>query len=293
MANSKDENHRFYEVIKGDTLVSIAVREGISLESIRRLNHLHIDTIYPGQILSLAPPRRHFTTTAVNIVNNSPNQQSSSKLLDNICQDKNIMQTHETHNTPGVERRSSIKKKKSFSDLSGLAMSAIMQSGLKSKAPTSIDPLEGYTDEYESSPLVAIGVIASELFKSWFGTVENPEVVMGSNNQSISPSGSSVQSSLPPSPPSINLPTLLAPSHIILPQVVNNMIPLLPTCDRMGSWQLLYSVLNNGTDISTFYRNVRRNKHCLIFVKTASGDIFGGFTSENWKISQTYCKYQY
>lgn len=45
-----------YQVQKGDTLYSIALRKGISLAALRRANNLYIDTIWAGQVLNIPAP---------------------------------------------------------------------------------------------------------------------------------------------------------------------------------------------------------------------------------------------
>lgn len=45
-----------YQVQKGDTLYSIALRKGISLAALRRANNLYIDTILVGQVLNIPTP---------------------------------------------------------------------------------------------------------------------------------------------------------------------------------------------------------------------------------------------
>lgn len=58
-ATSESKKNRFeiidYEVVKGDTLGSIADKFGISIDTIRWANSLKTDTLVPGQTLSIPP----------------------------------------------------------------------------------------------------------------------------------------------------------------------------------------------------------------------------------------------
>lgn len=53
--NQENLDDRNYQVVKGDTLYSISKRTGVSIDSIKRLNHLTSDIIKIGQILTLYP----------------------------------------------------------------------------------------------------------------------------------------------------------------------------------------------------------------------------------------------
>lgn len=53
--NQEDLNARNYQVVKGDTLYSIAKRTGVSIDSIKKMNNLTSDLIMIGQVLTLYP----------------------------------------------------------------------------------------------------------------------------------------------------------------------------------------------------------------------------------------------
>ncbi|WP_181313576.1 LysM peptidoglycan-binding domain-containing protein [Planomicrobium soli] len=53
--NQENLENRNYRVVKGDTLYSISIRTGVSIDSIKRLNRLTSDIIKVGQILTLYP----------------------------------------------------------------------------------------------------------------------------------------------------------------------------------------------------------------------------------------------
>jgi hypothetical protein len=57
---------------------------------------------------------------------------------------------------------------------------------------------------------------------------------------------------------------------------------------RTQHWDLVYSLLHDGSDIKTFYDHVKGLTHSLIFVETETGDVFGGFVSESWKTSTQF-----
>lgn len=48
-------------------------------------------------------------------------------------------------------------------------------------------------------------------------------------------------------------------------------------------WNLLYSVLRDGSHFTSFYSKVRGYKHSVLIVETESGEKFGGFASCEWR----------
>ena len=51
---------------------------------------------------------------------------------------------------------------------------------------------------------------------------------------------------------------------------------------------MLYSVLNDGADLNSFYARVQGCKYTVLIVETINGEIFGGFNSSEWMISPNF-----
>ena len=71
-----------YQVQKGDTLYSIAMRKGISLTALRRANNLYIDTILAGQVLNIPPAAQTATAQAATTQSASTGVSYTAEELD-------------------------------------------------------------------------------------------------------------------------------------------------------------------------------------------------------------------
>ena len=56
----------------------------------------------------------------------------------------------------------------------------------------------------------------------------------------------------------------------------------LPPSLRGESWRLLYSLVRDGQSFSTFLAQVKQQGPTIVVVKSAYGDIFGGYASQSW-----------
>ena len=56
----------------------------------------------------------------------------------------------------------------------------------------------------------------------------------------------------------------------------------LPPSLRGESWRLLYSLVRDGQSFSTFLAQVKQKGPTIVVVKSAYGDIFGGYASQSW-----------
>jgi TLD len=62
----------------------------------------------------------------------------------------------------------------------------------------------------------------------------------------------------------------------------------LPIINQFEPWTLLYSLYEHGADITTFYNRVAGYQRTVIVVKTELGEVFGGYASSEWKVSQAF-----
>lgn len=83
-------------------------------------------------------------------------------------------------------------------------------------------------------------------------------------------------------------PNIIGQGTILTCDVTAALTLHLPKTLQYDSWILLYSVLENGADLSTFYSRVSGCRYSLIVVETTNGDIFGGFSDSEWMISNSF-----
>jgi hypothetical protein len=77
-------------------------------------------------------------------------------------------------------------------------------------------------------------------------------------------------------------------SSILSVAQANSILPALPIIIQNDTWILLYSVLQHGADISSFYFKTKAYRHTLIVVEAQDGSKFGGFTSCAWRRQNTH-----
>lgn len=62
----------------------------------------------------------------------------------------------------------------------------------------------------------------------------------------------------------------------------------IPIVLQFDTWIKLYSVLDNGADLSTFYNSTAYSPYSIIMVQTYDNEVFGGFASDIWKPSTKF-----
>mmetsp|Transcript_30108 Transcript_30108/g.55964 ORF Transcript_30108/g.55964 Transcript_30108/m.55964 type:complete len:444 (+) Transcript_30108:161-1492(+) len=62
----------------------------------------------------------------------------------------------------------------------------------------------------------------------------------------------------------------------------------LPAILQSNKWSLLYSVLNNGADLFSFYKLTKGAGTTVLVVETMQGDVFGGFATEQWHVDTSF-----
>ncbi|KAL3668201.1 hypothetical protein V7S43_007062 [Phytophthora oleae] len=76
------------------------------------------------------------------------------------------------------------------------------------------------------------------------------------------------------------------------PQHATTLVPQLQASlappRRCYDWKLLYSLAQDGCSLHTLLLKVRKSNPTLVVVETTKGEIFGGFTSEEWQTSANY-----
>ena len=199
------------EVQEGETLISISIREKVSIAVLRRLNGLYGNMIYGGQILNLRSKPKPIEPA-----------DSSSAVDDN--------------SSDIAHRDSSVKETK---ETSGRAQ------------PT-------------DSAMVTTTSLSQRERKRLLEKEEFDKIP----------------------------PTLLGEKKILQVEHAHKLRCFLPSMQQIESWKLLYSVLNDGADLGTFFRRSKEHKYTLLIVETMKGEIFGGFNSMEWTTSPNFCKFK-
>lgn len=122
--------------------------------------------------------------------------------------------------------------------------------------------------------------------------VDSTEASEGSHETSTSQSsGESSEDWKEPLPnPRVDfgVPVMIGDGMILQHEHVKQLCGSFPQSVQIQSMKLLYSVLNDGADLITFYKCMRRQNYSLIIVLTEDSEIFGGFVSGEWRISQNF-----
>lgn len=62
----------------------------------------------------------------------------------------------------------------------------------------------------------------------------------------------------------------------------------LPPLTRMREWNMLFTLVRDGTSFSTFYEKVNDRDNVLLVVEDTEGGVFGAFTVEEWHRSNQF-----
>jgi hypothetical protein len=62
----------------------------------------------------------------------------------------------------------------------------------------------------------------------------------------------------------------------------------LPESLQMQNFKLAYSMLNDGSDVSSFYKKARPHKNSILLIQTTDGTEFGCFTASAWHEESSY-----
>jgi hypothetical protein len=83
-------------------------------------------------------------------------------------------------------------------------------------------------------------------------------------------------------------PKVRGTSQILSLEQMTQMRDRLPPILHIDAWKMVYSLLSDGADMSSFYRNTRRRRNFYLVVRTLDGDVFGGFLAAEIKQSPDY-----
>jgi hypothetical protein len=257
------------EIQPGETLVSISIREKVSVVALRRLNKLYGNEIFPGQILSLRPiPAQRIASESCSAVDLFFDEKKSGDVTATV---HSVVLEKTDSNLPALDISNSVKgptlvgnildAKSAIATSAGEKLSAI-RSLMSSRRIQIEDPDTFGRDRSMSDASVASLSISYTEKKALCDKDELDR------------------------PP----PILLGNSNILTPEYAKKLRRYLPSMQQIENWRLLYSVLKDGADLNSFFRKTKNNKYTVIIVETINGEIFGGFSSKEWITSPNFCK---
>eukprot|EP00602_Paraphysomonas_sp_CaronLab_P010849 CAMPEP_0185029626 /NCGR_PEP_ID=MMETSP1103-20130426/16032_1 /TAXON_ID=36769 /ORGANISM="Paraphysomonas bandaiensis, Strain Caron Lab Isolate" /LENGTH=365 /DNA_ID=CAMNT_0027564437 /DNA_START=105 /DNA_END=1199 /DNA_ORIENTATION=+ len=267
-------NSYIYTVRDGDTLEGISIKFNIRGNILRRINHLcgggH--KLYPGQILNLRAP-------------SLPNDISPLPPLPPPDSDSSGFSSEPVHikgspievtEEPGVVMK--LVKSLWWSDDGGENAAAAEHSPVDTsfssytaESPVLVqDHEEGHGQQAE----VVDNVVLDDEFDAEIVSMHPPRT---------SPAACSIV----PSPIQV-APVLVGDGAILRPALTGALAKHVPITLQADKWILLYSVLNDGADLTSFYGKTAGNMYTILVVETMSGEVFGGFASASWHVSQSF-----
>ena len=262
------------EVFSGETLVSISIREKVSVNALRRLNKLYGNEIFPGQILTLRVSPK---IPEIPLISKIPNDLSSCELKITSSSSVRGVSDHQkgvsaenisddNRNARAIipEKLSGIAKNVRLSIASSLdTKQASMRSLVNSIKVPIVD--NGSSGRLRSSSAASIAALSVSF---------TDKKAYQQNDNNSAP------------------PLLLGDSGILTVHHAKQLRDFLPSMQQIENWRLLYSVLNDGADLQSFFRKSKNHKYTILIARTMNGEIFGGFNSVEWSKSSTnFCKY--
>lgn len=244
------------EIQPGETLVSISIREKVSVVALRRLNKLYGNEIFPGQILSLRP---------------IPIASESSSASDVAATVPSIFLEKTDNHPPAIDVSNSVK------------------------GPTLVGNILDAKSAIATSASEKLSAIRSMISTRRI-QIEEPDTFVRVRSMSdasvasLSISYTEKKALYDKDELEKPLPTLIGNSSILTPEYAKKLRRFLPSMQQIENWRLLYSVLKDGADLNSFYRKTKKNKYTVIIVQTFNGEIFGGFSSKEWITSPNFCK---
>ena len=279
-----DNDKQHYRCTKDDTIISISIKFGIPVSKLKRMNKSKLiggDKIFPGMIIRLYDDNNSQSETPnSNIKSNSSSSsiKADSNPLDSIFKAISPLSNSISNGISSLSlmtpTTTSIPSSRSISNLLGLNDNNNNNSNNNNKNNKGHKVKDnGFTDDN-----IDHEYLAKELAHLKYDNTTGPfdEV-----------------DSLEPAPRDLNDynssgPQLIGLGKILTLDYARQLRNYLPRMLQIENISLLYSMLNDGSDLTSFYRNTKCSQYSILIVETTKGGIFGGFTSVPWKISTKY-----
>lgn len=291
--NNNASNKQYYKCTKDDTLVSISIRFDVSVSKLKRINKARLiggDKIFPGMMIRLHDDNSLFNSPdSINTKTNSNNKfnsNSNQRNKDNKDNDSNTFDSIfkaisplSTTITNGISSLSLMSNGKGNTSLS-LSNSISNFLGVETKQPRDDNKVRrdnGFNDDNIDHDFLSkelAHVIDSH--KSYNDDDKNTDA------ESLEPAPRDIIEYQPSGPQLIGL------GKILTLEYARQLRHFLPRMLQIENMSLLYSMLNDGSDMTSFYRNIKGSQYSILIIETTKGGVFGGFTSVPWKITTKY-----
>ena len=80
----------------------------------------------------------------------------------------------------------------------------------------------------------------------------------------------------------------LSTPHVLSPPLMESVQCFLPYAVSEDNFRMKFSLIRDGASLHTLLQNVRAAKHTIIAIETVGGEVFGSFTSANWRKNSSY-----
>ena len=259
------------EVQPGETLVSISIREKVTVVGLRRLNKLYGNEIFPGQILNLRPKvadSRQVEDSTSCARKDSCNRlavEGSEMVPVDATLSKDIVFPVQSPPIAPVRNLSFVENmldvKSAIASTAGEKLSVMRSMMSSKKIPIDVPEIPARQRSSSAASVASLAISYSE--------------------RKTAPSDEELDK-VPP--------ILIGKRSILTVDQAMKLRHFLPTMQQIESWKLIYSVLNDGADLDSFFRRTKNHKYTLIIVQTINGELFGGFNSMDWMTSPNFCE---
>ena len=251
--------------------MSISIREKVPVVGLRRLNKLYGNEIFPGQILKL---RLKVTDSGPMEDSTSCARKDSSARLTVDSSDETPLNADESIESISIAHAPPFAPVRSLSFVENMLD---VKSAIASTAGEKLSVMRSML----SSKKIPIDVpeIPARNRSSSAASVASLAISFGERKTALS------DEELDKIPP-----TLIGKKNILTVDQAMKLRKFLPTMQQIESWKLIYSVLNDGADLDSFFRRTKSHKYTLIIVQTINGELFGGFNSMEWMTSPNFCE---
>ena len=294
-----DDNNKaqYYKCSKDDTLISLSIKFGVSVSRLKRMNKSKLigsDKLFPGMIIMLRDKNNNASDTpnSGSKLNNNSSSSSTSNGLDSIF--KLISPLSNGIATSISSLSSSSSSSSSSSTAKTPSSTTTISSSLKFPSSSSMSNLSNFLGVSSNNDNTTTKV------KSKYDTGFNDdnidhdylakELAHLNHDKKLGAFGELDPTPLDPEAyqsPHLG-PQLTGLGKILTLDYARQLRNYLPRMLQIENISLLYSMLNDGSDLTSFYRKTSGSQYSILIVETTKGGIFGGFTSVPWKITTKY-----
>lgn len=291
-----------YVVKEGDTLSSISIANGIPQHQLKRQNKIFSNSdLYCGKVLNF---RYSEKPKEESIVDNSALQSNidsfthhdNDKLDPHPFPKRNMHSIAMKHIQPKIQlHNNNLNTIHNPSQIMSVPLPAVTadetmrsrNNSIMSSTPPTESPLS-FSPPTSDSPLLqyAINPLLA-IFSTLFGPMDYEPTTNENHLNDETPQSSSINIDFD----NHYIPKLTGEGIILNLDIATQLMKYVPHNLRGNNFLLLYSLLGNGTDLSTFYYRTKKHQNTVLLIKTDGDEVFGGFTDSKWnKNPLSYCK---